>query len=87
MKYENQLSTATSRPIRPDATSSRTATHDGWRRYMNASIRWTPAARHASTIRSASAAVSASGFSHRTCLPARAAAIVHSAWRWFGSGM
>ena len=54
---------------------------------MNASIRWTPAASAASIIRSASAAVSASGFSHRTCLPARAAAIVHSAWRWFGSGM
>ena len=54
---------------------------------MNASIRRTPSPRQTSTIRSASAAVIASGFSHRTCLPARAAAIVHSAWRWFGSGM
>ena len=51
---------------------------------MNASIRRTPGASAASTIRSASAAVMASGFSHRTCLPAAAAAIVHSAWRWFG---
>ena len=54
---------------------------------MNASIRTTPAASHARLHPSASAAVIASGFSHRTCLPARAAAIVHSAWRWFGSGM
>ena len=83
----NQLWTAVSVPIRPLATSSRTATQDGWWRYMNASIRWTPAASAASIIRSASAAVSASGFSHRTCLPARAAAIDHSAWRWFGRGM
>ena len=54
---------------------------------MNASMSSTPAASHAAAIRSASAAVIARGFSHRTCLPARAAAIVHSAWRWFGSGM
>ena len=39
LKYENQLSTAARRPIRPEATSSRTATQDGWRRYMNASMR------------------------------------------------
>ena len=50
LKYENQLSTACSRPMRPDATSSRTATHDGWWRYMNASIRRTPASRQASTM-------------------------------------
>ena len=87
LKYENQLSTAWSRPIRPDATSSRTATHDGCWRYMNASISSTPASAQASTIVCASPAVSASGFSHSTCLPARAAAIVHAAWRWFGSGM
>ena len=72
LKYENQVSTATQPPIAPVATSSRTATHDGWRRYMNASIR-----THAGGVagrrpsRSASAAVIASGFSHRTCLPAR----------------
>ena len=87
LKYENQLLTAVRRPIRPEATSSRTATQDGWRRYMNASMSATPSVRQTSTIRSASAVVRASGFSHRTCLPARAAAIVHSAWRWFGSGM
>ena len=38
---------------------------------MNASIRARPRRRRASTMRSASAAVMASGFSHRTCLPAR----------------
>ena len=48
---------------------------------MNASIRWTPARSAASIMRSASPAVSASGFSHRTCFPASAAAIVHAAWR------
>ena len=58
LKYENQLWTAVRRPIRPAATRSRTATHDGWRRYMKASMR-----RHArrasqtSTIRWASSAV------------------------------
>ena len=54
---------------------------------MKASIMTTPAARQASTISWASAAVMPSGFSHRTCLPARAAAIVHAACRWFGRGM
>ncbi len=54
---------------------------------MNASISRTPSVAQTSSIRSASAAFMASGFSHRTCFPARAAAIVHSAWRWFGSGM
>ena len=53
LKYENQLCTAIEPPDPPDATSSRTASHDGWSRYMKASMRWTPAARQASTIRSA----------------------------------
>ena len=35
----------------------------------------TPASRHAATIRRASAAVVAIGFSHSTCLPAFAAAM------------
>ena len=54
---------------------------------MNASISVTPSALATSIMRWASSAVRASGFSHRTCLPARAAAIDHSACRWFGSGM
>ena len=72
-------------PIRPDATSSRTATHDGWRRYMNASMSWTPArsARLDHPLGVGARSV-ASGFSHRTCLPASAAAIAH--WRAGGSG-
>ena len=45
--------------MRPASTSSRTATHDGWWRYMNASMSRTPAASHAWIMRSASAAVSA----------------------------
>ena len=46
-----------------------------------------PAARApAPAIASTSATVSAIGFSHRTCLPASSARIVHGAWRWFGSG-
>ena len=48
---------------------------------MNASIRRTPSASQMATTRSASAAVRVNGFSHRMCLPARAAAIVHSACR------
>ena len=86
LKYENQLSTARSVPMRPDATRSRTAIQDGCWRYMNASIRRTPASRQASTMPWASAAVIASGFSHRTCLPARAASMVQRACRWLGSG-
>ncbi len=54
---------------------------------MNASISSTPASRQASTMPCASSAVIASGFSHSTCFPARAAAIVHRACRWLGSGM
>ena len=54
---------------------------------MKASISRTPARSATSIIRSASAADSASGFSHRTCLPASAAAMAHVACRWFGSGM
>ena len=50
---------------------------------MKATIDRTPrasAATAASTIDSASATVLASGFSHRTCLPASSAAIAISAW-------
>ncbi len=54
---------------------------------MNASIIVIPASRHAPTISRASAAFIASGFSHKTCFPARAAAIVHSACRWLGNGL
>ena len=54
---------------------------------MNASINRTPTASHAAIMRSASAAFIASGFSHRTCLPASAAAIVHGACRSLGSGL
>ena len=87
LKYENQLWIARRLPIRPDATSSRTPSHDGCSRYMKASINRTPSAAQARTISSPSATVIASGFSHRTCLPARAAAIVHAACSWLGSGM
>ena len=47
----------------------------------------TPASRQAATIRRPSAAVTARGFSQNTCLPARAAARVHSAWSELGSEM
>ena len=87
LKYENQLCTARSSPIRPDITSSLTASHVGWSRYMNASISRTPASSHAAIMRSASAASIASGFSHSTCLPAPAAAIVHGACKSLGSGL
>ncbi len=54
---------------------------------MKASASTTPFSRAAASMASTSATVSASGFSQSTCLPARAARIVHSACRWFGSGM
>ena len=56
----------------------------GWWRYMNASISSTPASEQAAAIRSTSAARRLSGFSQRTCLPAAAARIVHSACSAFG---
>lgn len=54
---------------------------------MKASISTTPEASHAATIDWASSALRARGFSQSTCLPALAAAIDHSACRWFGSGL
>jgi hypothetical protein len=60
----------------PPATASRIA------RIVAALRRWwfvpitTPALRQAATISRASARSSASGFSHKTCLPAAAAASV-----------
>ena len=54
---------------------------------MKASISRTPARSQASTICSAAAAIMDSGFSQRTCSPARAAAMVHSWCRWLGNGM
>jgi hypothetical protein len=53
---------------------------------MNASISRTPSFAQVRTISSASAAVIASGFSHKTCFPARAAAIVHAACSLLGRG-
>ncbi len=53
---------------------------------LYASHSTTPASSHAAAIASASAADVASGFSHRTCLPAAAARRVHSRCRAFGSG-
>ena len=53
--------------------------HIGCSRYMKASISLTPACWQASTISRAAELVGASGFSQRTCLPAAAAALVHSA--------
>lgn len=41
----------------------------------------------AAAISSASWALQAIGFSHRTCLPAARAFRVHSWWRWLGNGI
>ena len=54
---------------------------------MNASWTCRPVRSRAATSVSASAAVSAMGFSHSTCLPASIARIVHDTCRWFGSGL
>lgn len=69
-------------PTAPSRTSSRIL------RCVAALRRWwlvpstTPAARHALTMSSACSTVSANGFSHRTCLPAAAAA---RTWAWRSS--
>ena len=54
---------------------------------MNASMSSTPSLAAVSTICWASVDDRAIGFSHSTCLPAFAAAVAHSRWRWFGRGM
>ena len=59
--------------MRPSRSSSRSRSHCGWLRIMNASPIFTPVrARTASSV-SASATVRLIGFSHSTCLPASAA--------------
>ncbi len=73
-------------PISPERTIATTRSVRGWKRYMKASMSRTPCSSAAAAISSHSAASSASGFSHRTCFPARAARIVHSRWRLLGSG-
>src|SRR5207249_10369673 len=54
---------------------------------MNASCSNTPAFRQASTMVCACTALTASGFSHSTCLPACAARMVHSGCRLLGRGL
>ena len=64
-------------PMMPDLISSTSRSVCGCSRYMKASPRNVPALRAACIMASASNAVSASGFSHSTCLPASAALIAH----------
>ncbi len=79
--------TSRSSPIAPERTSSTARSHCGFERAMNASPITTPVrSRAASSVR-ASSALSATGFSQRTCLPASAARIDHGTCRWFGSGL
>ena len=78
-KPKLDLITRTS-PIVPALMSSTSFAVCGCRRYMKASPAKVPALRAAWNTASASKAVSASGFSTSTCLPASAALIAHSAW-------
>ncbi len=71
----------------PERTNRTASTQVGWWRYMKASASFTPSSAQAAAISVACDAETASGFSHNTCLPARAALIVHSACRSLGSGM
>ncbi len=54
---------------------------------MNASPTTTPVRWAASRSLRASAASMPTGFSQSTCLPASAARMDQSTWRWFGSGL
>ena len=63
-----------SSPISPRSTSSFATRVASRNRVMCATIRRTPAARHASIIASHSATFRPIGFSRKTCLPAAAAA-------------
>lgn len=76
------VNTASARVIRPStplATVSRIHALTGWEWPWKASATRLWDAPAADTTRRASAAVIVNGFSHSTSLPARSAAMVHSA--------
>src|SRR5205823_7345261 len=77
--------TTWTRPNAPSSASSFAFTYLGAKNSSSAYSSSTPALRHASIITSASSSVRHSGFSHTTCLPARAASIVIWACRRLGA--
>ena len=86
-KGERSLEAADRRRAARSARSRSTACVSGWCRYMNASAATRDARVAAASIRSTSSTVSASGFSHSTCLPASSARTVHSTCRLLGRPM
>ena len=71
-------------PSAPEASASWSARMLGAKRRLWPIARHTPASFAAAAARPASAAVSASGFSQKTCLPASAAARIWPQWRLCG---
>jgi hypothetical protein len=80
-------SAVTTVPIPPLRTSVAISASPSWNRVWKVTPSRTPADRHSATQRRALSAVSASGLSHSTCLPARAAAITSSLCSAFGVAM
>ena len=71
-------------PSAPSSTNRFNRTYFGVKQSSSAYISFTLCFLHAAIIRSASASVVASGFSHTTCFPAAAASSVNSQCRLFG---
>ena len=67
-------------PRVPSATAVRSASTAGEKCTGKAVMSTTPTSRQAATMASASATVVASGFSHSTCTPRRAASSTRSLW-------
>ena len=67
-------------PMRPASIAARAAANAGAKRRLNPTCSTTPACSAAAMARSASARVTAIGFSQNTCLPAAAAATTRSVW-------
>ena len=74
----NAARTLRSAPMAPSATNARANRVWGCQRYISASTHSRSAAAAASKLAATSASLTASGFSHSTCLPARSARTVHS---------
>ena len=75
----------TTRPISPAATSSLALTWALASRWFWPMSSRLPALSASASMASHSARVTAMGFSHSTCLPARRAAMASSAWAWLAT--
>ncbi len=87
LKKLSVVRTSKTRPIVPSSISALARATAGRKSWLWAHMSVTPALSTASVTSRASSAERQSGFSHRMCLPARAAATIASLCRWWGRQM